>query len=133
MQLHHIVTHLFLLCQLELQPFVRFQHRCMIPESNSLSSWLPEPLSFYLSIDLSFTKLTIKCTLYSIKGSVKKRASTLSIKTRDPIFLSSNYSTKHTNYCQAEEAHHYCSKTLSISVLNYCKELEVLPSFTEQG
>jgi hypothetical protein len=66
----------------------------MIPESNSLSSWLPEPLSFYLSIDLSFTKLTINA-LYSIKGSVKKRASTLSIKTRDPIFLSSNYSTKH--------------------------------------
>jgi hypothetical protein len=66
----------------------------MIPEFNSLSSWLPEPLSFYLSIDLSFAKLTTKCTLYSIK-SVKKRASTLSIKTRDPIFLSSNYSTKH--------------------------------------
>jgi hypothetical protein len=67
----------------------------MIPESNSLFSWLPEPLSFYLSIDLSFTKLTIKCTLYSIKGSVKKRASTLSIKNRDPIVLRINYSTKH--------------------------------------
>ncbi len=77
-----------------------FEHHCTIPESDSLGSWLPQPLY------MPFTKLTIKCTLYSIKQLVK-RGLTLSIKTRSHI-LEHQYSIKtHIVVNQRSTRHYY--------------------------